>query len=233
MHLLSRFFPGPTFQGPLPVPVARHREVAKKPARNLTVEEAQYVVFDTELTGLDFSRDSILSIGAVKMAGGRLFPTRNFYRLTRPDTTLKNEGVVVHEITHDDLKTAEDLSVVLPDFLEFVGEAILVGHFVHIDTHFISREMKRIFGISLRSPSVDTAALHDWLRDNDRDFHRHYGGVSSKTDLFSLAKAYGIENTTAHHALADALITAQLFQRFLPFLKKSGIRTARELIALR
>lgn len=233
MHLFSRFFPGPTFHGPLPVPVARHREVAKKPPRNLTVDEAHYVVFDTELTGLDFSRDSILSIGAVKMTGGRLFPNRAFYRLTRPDTALKNEAVVVHEITHDDLETAEDLSLVLSDFLEFIGEAILVGHFVHIDTHFVSRELQLIFGISLRNPSVDTAGLHDWLRDNDRDFHRHYGGVSPKTDLFSLAKNYGIENTTAHHALADAFVTAQLFQRFLPFLKKSGIRTARELIAVR
>jgi len=233
MHLLSRFFPGPTFQGPLPVPVARHREVATKPPKNLTVDEAKYVVFDTELTGLDFSHDSILSIGAVKMAGARLFPAGTFYRLTRPGTALKNEGVVVHEITHDDLAAAEDLSLVLPDFLEFIGEAILVGHFVHIDTHFVSREMKRIFGISLRSPSVDTASLHDWLRDNDRDFHRHYGGVSPKTDLFSLAKTYGIENTTAHHALSDAFVTAQLFQRFLPFLKKSGIRTARELIAVK
>jgi len=80
---------------------------------------------------------------------------------------------------------------------------------------------------------VDTACLHDWLRDNDRQFHRHHGGVSSATDLFSLARDYGIEGAAAHNALADAWVTAQLFQRLLPFLAASGVGTVRELVSIK
>jgi len=109
--------------------------VPRKPPKKLAVGEGEFVVFDTELTGLDFARDSILSIGAVKMCGGRLFPGQNFYRLTRPSCELKNAGVVAHGITHDQLQHAEELSRVLPDFLEFIGNAVLVGHFVHLDCH--------------------------------------------------------------------------------------------------
>jgi DNA polymerase III alpha subunit (gram-positive type) len=90
--------------------------------------------------------------------------------------------------------------------------------------------MKRIFGIGLQSPSVDTSTLHDWLYESDSNFARHHEGMSLKSDLFSLAKKYGIEVEKAHNALFDAYVTAQLFQRFLPFLPACGVRTLKELL---
>ena len=213
-------------------PVARHAGVRERIDMKARFRDVDFVSFDTELTGLDFKRDSIISIGAVRMRGGRILPGQTFYRLVRPDSELKSQGVVVHELTHSDLEKAEPAEEVLTDFIEFIGDAVLVGHFVFIDVNFVNRAMKRIFGVGLRSPSVDTSALHDWLYESDSHFARHHEGMSLKSDLFSLAARYGIEVEKAHNAMYDAYVTAQLFQRFLPFLPECGVRNLKELLTV-
>ena len=62
------------------------------------------------------------------------------------------------------------------------------------------------------------------------EFRKHYRGGTRKTDLFSVAGNYGITIDSAHNALNDAFITAQLFQRFLYFLQAEGIRTLDDLL---
>ncbi len=204
------------------------RKVALDP--RAAVGEADYVAFDTELTGLDRKRDSMISIGAVKLRGGRIFPGKTFYRLVQPESELKPEGVVVHQLVHSDLEDADRASDVLIDFLEFVGDAVLLGHFVQIDLDFTRRAMKSIFGVRLARAAVDTATLHDWLTDNDPGFARHHGGISLKKDLFSTATRYGVALDRPHDALFDAFVAAQLFQRYLAFLPGNGVRTVKELL---
>jgi len=194
------------------------------------IEEVDFVAFDTELTGLDRRRDSIISIGAVRIHGGRIFPGQAFHRLVRPESELRPEGVVIHQLLHSDLENAPRALEVLPEFIEWVGDSILLGHFVHIDLGFASRTMKRLFGVGWARAAVDTATLHDWLVDNDARFAAHHGGISVKKDLFSTAGRYGIDVHRAHDALVDAFLAAQLFQRFLAFLPANGVTTLKELL---
>ena len=213
-------------------PLAEHCGLKERVDIKRPIGDADFVAFDTELTGLDFKRDSIISVGAVRLRGGRILPGQSFYRLVRPDSELKSQGVVIHELTHSDLEKADPASEVLKDFVEFIGDAVLIGHFVFIDVNFVTRAMKRLFGIGLQSPAVDTSSLHDWLYENDSRFARHHSGMTLKTDLFSLARKYGIEVEKAHNAMYDAYITAQLFQRFLPFLPECGVRNVKDLISM-
>lgn len=194
------------------------------------IEDVEYVAFDTELTGLDPKRDSIISIGAIRLRGGRIFPGETFYRLVRPQSELRPDGVVVHQLVHSDLEDAEEPAQVLIDFLEFVADAVPLGHFVHIDQGFVKRALSDIFGVAWRRSAVDTATLHEWLVENDASFAAHHGGVSVKQDLFSTATRYGIALDRPHDALFDAYVSAQLFQRFLAFLPDNGVRTVRELL---
>ena len=196
----------------------------------ISIFDAGFVSFDTELTGRDFRKDSIISIGAVKLKGGTLYPAKTFYRLVKPETELSHKSVVIHEITPSDLQEADDLTDVIEEFIGFIEDAVLIGHFVHIDVNFVNRALKKKFGIKLQNPSVDTSSLQDWLYENDTRFARHYGGMTTKADLFSMAKKYGIPVEKAHNAFYDAFITAQLFQRFLCFLPECGIRTIKELL---
>ena len=192
--------------------------------------EVDYVAFDTELTGLDFKRDAIISIGAVKLRGTTILPAKTFYRLVKPECELKSKSVVVHELTHSDLECADDLLDVVADFVKFAGNAVFIGHFVHIDLNFVNKVLKQNFGVSLQNSAVDTATLHDWLYDNDTHFARHYQGMTTRSDLFSMARKYGVEGGKAHNAFSDAYITAQLFQRFGPFLPGCGVKTLKELL---
>lgn len=194
------------------------------------IAETDFVAFDTELTGLDFKQDSIISIGAVRLRGPAILPSKTFYRLVKPECELKHKSVVVHELTHTDLECAEDLLDVIGDFVRFIGDAVLIGHFVHIDLNFVNKPLQQTFGVSLLNQAIDTSTLHDWLYDNDTRFARHYKGMTLKSDLFTMAKKYGVEGGKSHNAFSDAYITAQLFQRFAPFLPECGVKTVGELL---
>ena len=196
------------------------------------IKETEFVAFDTELTGLDFKQDSIISIGAVRLKGSTILPAKTFYRLVKPQCELKHKSVVVHELTHTDLECAEDLLEVIGDFVKFLGDAVLIGHFVHIDLNFVNKPLQQVFNASLKNPALDTATLHDWLYDNDSRFAKHYQGMTLKSDLFSMAKKYGVEGGKSHNSFSDAYITAQLFQRFVHFLPGCGIKKLKELLKI-
>jgi DNA polymerase-3 subunit epsilon len=216
----------------LPGAVRRHRGLRRRLDRRAPIAETEFVAFDTELTGLDVRRDSIISIGAVRLLGGRILPGQTFYRLVRPCSELRGESVCVHELTHADLASAAEPEDALADFLDFAGDGVLMGHFVFIDVGFLDRALREAFGVHLESPAVDTMGLHDWLNENDSRFARHHGGMTLKNDLFSMAARYGIEVAQSHNALFDAYLAAQLFQRFLSFLSGCGVSTLGELLAV-
>jgi DNA polymerase-3 subunit epsilon len=214
----------------LPDWLKRQQGLRKRFDAKCAIDETDFVAFDTELTGLDFKQDSIISIGAVRLRGTKILPGKTFYRLVKPECELKHKSVVVHELTHTDLECAEDLLEVIGDFVKFIGEAVLIGHFVHIDLNFVNKPLQQAFGVSLKNPAMDTSTLHDWLYDNDSRFAQHYKGMTMKSDLFSMAKKYGVDGGKAHNAFSDAYITAQLFQRFAPFLSGCGVKNLKELL---
>ncbi len=196
----------------------------------ISIKECPFVVFDTELSGLNARKDFIVSVGAIKMTGGTIHINREMYRLVRPAGEMKKESVEIHGLTPGELKDEEEIKSVLPDFLEFIKDSVLVGHFINIDIKFMDKALKNKYNYTLPNLAVDTHTIHEWLYENGVQFKKHYHGGSTKTDLFSVAQRYGITVDTAHDALNDAFVTAQLFQRFLYFLYADGIHTLNELL---
>lgn len=193
--------------------------------RNRAVEDVDYVVLDTELTGLDLQRDSLISIGAVRMAGTRIFPGSAYYRMVRPQTQMKKEAILVHGITPQEVAELPPEDSVLAEFLDYCGGAVLVGHFITIDRSIIDRQLRRLQGHGLRNLLLDTRQIHRWLGLHSRDAERHYTDTDRDCDLFSLARQHDIPISGAHNALADAYLTAQLFQRYLRILPRFGVNT--------
>ncbi|MDX1775385.1 MAG: 3'-5' exonuclease [Desulfobulbales bacterium] len=216
----------------LPQWLEQQQGLNKRIALQKEIAETDFVAFDTELTGLDFKQDSIISIGGIRLRGTTILAGKTFYRLVRPECELKHKSVVVHELTHTDLECAEDLLEVIGDFVKFIGDAVLIGHFVHIDQNFVNKPLLQKFGVALKNPALDTSTLHDWLYENDSQFARHYKGMTMKSDLFSMAKKYGVDGGKAHNAFSDAYITAQLFQRFASYLPGCGVKTLKELLKI-
>ncbi len=198
--------------------------------KNSPLSECPFVVFDTELSGLDPRKDFIISIGAIKMTGGTIHINKEMSRLVRPEGEMSKKNVEIHGITPGELEEKESLEAVLPDFLDFIKDSVLVGHFINIDIKFMNRALKKIYSMKLANPALDTHSIHEWLYENGVAFKKHYHGGSTKTDLFSVSQRYGITVDTAHDALNDAFVTAQLFQRFLYFLHAEGMHTLNDLL---
>ena len=196
----------------------------------LPIEKIPFVVIDTELTGLDMKRDSVISVGAIKMAGTRIELGRSFYRLVSPRADFKREGIMVHGITPDDVAAKPSLDVVADELLAFCGDRILVGHFFSIDLGFLGREAPAVKAADLRSRAVDTVRIYSWI---EQQRHRHAGDFAvpeGALNLVAIALSHGIRVGGAHNALTDAFITAQLLQRQLRALPNLGVRTLGDLL---
>lgn len=198
---------------------------------SVSIRDARYVVIDTELTGLDEKRDSIVSMAGIRMTGGRIDLEGSFYRLVNPETELTAESVIIHEITPSDVTKKPGIEKVLSEFTEFCGDDVIVGHCVSIDLSFINREMKRIYGASMKNHALDTSVVYEWIRKRFPS-RRPFPYSFTDSGLYDIAKYFGIPVNGAHNAAMDAFITAQVFQRFIPMLIEGGVRSIGDLLSL-
>ena len=195
----------------------RNRSRAELPLAQVT-----FTILDTELTGLDDRSDDIIAIGAVRMQGGRLAIGGTFHELVRPGAVLDRRSVVIHGITPAQLETMPPIAEVLPRFLVYLADTVLVGHCLGIDLAFLNRDARRLGGSPLGQAAVDTLSVYGWLRHRHPE-HPAFQLPIPGLELSSLAGAFGIPVEKAHSALGDAYVTAQLLQRFLPLLREAGV----------
>jgi len=204
----------------------------KAKTASLSIGEAEYTVLDTELTGLDLKKDSIVSIGAVKMKGARIDIGSSFYRLINPANGMDHKSILIHGITPSDVAEKPAIDAVLDEMSAFCGDSVIVGHFISLDMNFTNREFKRTGRKILKNRALDTCKIYEWIKSNEGSFSRHYSGRQDELDLFSLAREYNISFDEGHNALSDAFITAQLFQRFLSVLPRYGVKSTRDLLRI-
>lgn len=158
--------------------------------------ETEYVVFDTETTGLDFMNNGITEIGAVKIVGGVI--TEQFTTLVKPDYKITEENVAITGITEEMVKDAPKIGAVIPDFLKFTQNAVLVAHNADFDMKFI----KRFAGAEeyeVKNKVIDTVEM---ARSLLPQLKRH--------DLHTLAEHFGVV-FHHHRALSDSYATAEIF----------------------
>lgn len=180
--------------------------------------DAPCVVFDIETTGFGPVRDKIIEIGAVKVIGGKI---------TETYSTFVNPGIPIpyriEELTgiHDTMVAdAPLIDRVLPQFLEFCRDCILVAHNASFDTSFIFAKADQM-GIRTDFTVIDTVAMARTLLPE-----------LNKFKLNHVAKALGISLENHHRAVDDAQATAEIFVKFIQRLKDQDIFTLAELEAL-
>ena len=195
------------------------------------ISDVRFVVVDTELTGLDEKKDSIVSIGAVRMVGGTIRLGDQLYRLVSPKTALKADSVCIHGIMPSDVAEQPQIETALAEFLDFAGNDVLVGHFISIDLLFLNREMMRIHGRRLSNPVLDTFSIYAWLRKRGRS-RDCFSSPAGEYRLYDIIQCFGIPVNGAHNAIMDAFATAQLLQRLIPLLAGAGARDIGELLKI-
>ena len=208
----------------------RKQRGSRTTGEDLSISKARYVVIDTELTGLDERRDSIVSIAAIKMSGGVIELENVFGRIVNPASRLSAESVVIHGITPSEAAGSPSIENILSEFVRFCGDDLIVGHCVSIDLTFINKEIKRVPGLSLSNRALDTSAIYAWIRKRfpARTLPHSFSG----SGLYEIARYFGIPVSGAHDAVMDAFITAQVFQRFIPILIEGGVEGVSDLLSI-
>ncbi|WP_194776694.1 3'-5' exonuclease [Pararhodonellum marinum] len=206
--------------GPKTAFVSDYEKGFKKRIPNIrAIEHLDFVVLDTETTGLNPAEDFIVSFGAVKVRGYAIqVESALEYYL---DTPKKGrEAIKVHEILyHYETYPIRDFG---RDVLQYLGNSIVVGHHIGFDVAMLEKTFKP-FGLSrLQNPILDTLNLAVRLEKGP-----HYdirGAKPNEYSLDSICMRYQIPLDDRHTAPGDAFLTAQLLLKLLKLAESKGIR---------
>ncbi len=181
--------------------------------------DPRYVVFDCETTGLDPAKDGILTIGAVAVRQGEICLDDEFDAMLT-DWRMTS-AVLVHAITPAEAADGEPEEQAVRNFLDYVGDAVLVGHHVGFDQKIVARAARRL-GRDLPNPALDTMRIAVALEERGVFEGREIRGF----DLDNLGALFDVEPHDRHTASGDAFITAQIFIRLERMARKAGIDLA-------
>jgi DNA polymerase-3 subunit epsilon len=189
------------------------------------ISQLKFTVLDTETTGLEPAKDSILSFGAVKISELKIqVPTAvEWYPKSK---NLPGKAAQIHGLVDikNQISDEEFVKLLLP----YLSDSILVGHHIGFDLEMIGKAL-RPFGISrLPNPVIDTLNLAIRLEHGPQADQSRISMAAYTLD--DLCARFGIEPEDRHTAAGDAFLTAQLFLKLLRLAEKKGIRTYKELL---
>ena len=178
------------------------------------LEEAEFVVFDLETTGLSAARDEICELGAVRVRA--LEPADSFQSLVNPRIPLPEHVARLTGLREEELRRAASVGSVVTRFLAFAGDDLLVAHNARFDQRFLEQQLH---GRRLSEPPLCTAALARRLLE----------GRLRRVSLASLAHFFGVPTRPCHRALPDAEATAQVLVHLIGLAQEVGARRLSDL----
>ena len=174
------------------------------------IEDTTFVVFDLETFGLNSHKNEIIEIGAIKLKGTRIIDT--FSSFVNPNKIIPKKISELTHITQDMVDNAPTIEDVLPKFLEFTKDAVMVAHNSAFDMGFIRRDAKKYLGIDYKPAVIDTLQMA-------RDLYPDLKGYN----LDRLNKTFKLSLENHHRAIDDAQSTAKLFVMFLEKYIENGV----------
>jgi DNA polymerase-3 subunit epsilon len=185
------------------------------------VRDLDFVVFDTETTGLNPQVDEICQIAAVRLVNGRIVPGERLDMLVNPGRGIPAASTAVHRITSEMVADAPDVREAVRRFHTFAEGAVLVAHNAPFDMSFLRRREREI-GLRFDQPILDTVLCSAILY-----------GQSAEHTLDALCERLGvaIPQEARHTALGDAIGTGEAFRKMIPMLEAADLPDLGALIA--
>lgn len=232
---LKRWIPGgydAAASSSWPEPLREYMAYKRKLAKSTPLSELRFVVFDTETTGLDLSKNRLLSIAAVAMEGLDVELDDTFDVMVQQTDVGGSDAAVVHGLISSDLAGGLPEQEAASRFLAFARDSVLVAHHVAFDLRMLQKAIAACSGAKVWNPTIDTAKLAQRVEVGTMTSTRAQGGDDRESyRLDSLLARYGIEVSERHTAAGDALATALLFQRLLRRARRRGISVLGDLLA--
>ena len=176
------------------------------PGDETPASELRLLSLDFETTGLDATRDQVLSIGFVPVDGDTIALGGAAHRVLKV-TTEVGQSAVFHGITDDQIASGTPVEDAVADTLAALSGRAMLAHFAKIETEFLSLLCERLYGAPLVVPVVDTLVLQDRLVNRGFDDE----SLAGQLRLWNARTRYGLPVYKAHNALTDAVATAELY----------------------
>ncbi len=182
------------------------------------LEDLDYVVFDTETTGMRLSQgDKPISISGIRIRRGRVQNADIFHSLINPGRRIPHDSIQFHHIEDHMVADAPSFREVYPKFLEFIGDSVLVAHNAAFDKKCLEIAATEAGLPLIDNPFLDTLLLSYGIHE----------GVEGH-NLDNIAERMGITIEGRHTSLGDARATAHVFLGFLSLLPGRGVKTLAE-----
>ena len=178
------------------------------------LKDIEFVALDFETTGLDADQNSIISIGLVPFTLQRIALRNAKHWFITPEDKLQENSIIIHGITHSDLKGAPDLLRILEQLLDELAGKIVVVHYRRIERDFFDAALRSLINEGIVFPVIDTMQIEadiqqtkpkkflDWFKYKRPESIR-LGGSRTR---------YNLPTYPPHDALTDAIATAELLQ---------------------
>ena len=180
--------------------------------------DTEYCVLDIETTGLSYRSEMITEIGAIKIKNGQIID--EFSCFVNPEKPIPYEVIQVTHITDDMVRNAKTIEEVLPEFIKFCGDDVLVAHNANFDMGFLRYQANKL-GLKFDNTYIDTLSLA-------KDLFPEY----TKYKLGIIATNLRIKVEVAHRALDDVKTLIKVFEVMLKILKDQGVEKLNDIDAL-
>jgi DNA polymerase III epsilon subunit family exonuclease len=188
------------------------------PGEAISLEDATFVVFDLETTGLRPGLARPCEIGAVRVRGLEL--GERFQTLANPGARLQPAVAALTGLRDDELRRAPPVAAAVRRFLAFTGDAALVAHNARFDVAFLDCETMRLSGRRVAATVVDTVGLARRLLGRQ------------PANLAALSYRFATDARPCHRALPDAEATAEILVQLIGLAQERGARTLGDLVEL-
>lgn len=178
------------------------------PSPGARVADVGMVALDFETTGLDAQRDHVIAAGWVLIRGDRIvMATAREVRVRNGHEDGVGQSAVIHGIVDSDLDGADDVESLLEQLLPDLAGRAIVAHGAAIERNFLAALLRRLGGVAMPNPFIDTLALERQLVEVAGGRVRELHGDLT---LDACRARRGLPDHQRHSAGADAIAAAEL-----------------------
>ena len=178
--------------------------------KSLILFPEKYVVVDIETTGLSPRYDEIIEISAIRYDSGKKVDV--FSTLVKPDNEIDDYITELTGITNEMVEGAPTIDDCINDFIDFMGEDIVIGYNVNFDINFLYDNLLECKNEVVKNDFVDVMriarkALPELKHHRQKD----------------IASYFGIPLLGAHRAEVDCEVCNECFVALKDEIIKSGV----------
>jgi DNA polymerase III subunit epsilon len=190
---------------------AQYRFMFEPPPKN------EWVVLDCETTGLNVSKDEIISIGAVKIVGNTLMTSERLELLVKPEKKVSPESVKIHRLRELDVANGLNPEVAMSQLMHFIGSRPIVGYYLQFDLAMLNKVIWRMLGLGLPQTKIEVSSLYYDYKNRQLPSNERNGNIDLRFNTIMSDLELPVRD--AHNATNDAVMTGMAFIKLRQLLK--------------